>query len=112
MNKKIALVPLDSRPCNYRFPVKLARNAGCEIIVPPPEAMDHYTNPADTAKIMNWLLEISEDCDFLIVSADMLAYGGLIASRTSNTSMEDARCNLLLLEKIKKEKPGIKIYLF
>ncbi|MEK7377184.1 MAG: DUF4127 family protein [Candidatus Margulisiibacteriota bacterium] len=112
MNKKIALIPLDSRPCNCRFPVKLAKKAIYEVIVPPGEILDFYTRPADTAGILNWLSSAAKDCDSMIVSADMLAYGGLIASRTSKTSVEEAKNNLLVLDKIKKQKPGIKIYLF
>jgi len=110
LNNKMALVPLDSRPCNLKFPVKLAAAAGFDVIVPPTELLDYFKKPADTAGIIDWIKEISGACSGLIVSSDMLSYGGLIASRSSKTSLEEARNNLSCLMQIRKDNPKIKIF--
>ena len=112
MNNKLALLPLDSRPCNLKFPVKLAAAAGSEIVVPPKELMDDFKKPANTAGLIDWLKETAKTCSGLVISSDMLAYGGLIASRSSRTSLKEAKESLSCLLQIKKEVPGIKIFAF
>ncbi|MFA5098244.1 MAG: DUF4127 family protein [Candidatus Margulisiibacteriota bacterium] len=112
LNNKIALVPLDSRPCNSKFPVKLAAAAGFDVLVPPKELLDNFKDPANTAKVIDWLKNTSAACSGLIVSSDMLSYGGLIASRSSKTSLEEARNNLSCLLQIRKDNPEIKIFAF
>ncbi|MFC2420471.1 MAG: DUF4127 family protein, partial [Treponema maltophilum] len=43
---KIALLPLDSRPCNYDFPQKIAFLRGVRISVPPKNIMDFFKTPS------------------------------------------------------------------
>ena len=43
----ILVVPLDSRPPCTDYLVSLARMAGYQIILPPPELMDEYQKPAN-----------------------------------------------------------------
>lgn len=42
----IALIPLDDRPCNTRFPLEIVRIAGGEILLPPRELLGGFTRPA------------------------------------------------------------------
>ena len=48
--------------------------------------------------------------DCLILSLDMLVYGGLVASRNSQLSLEEATVRLGILGQLKKQAPGIPIY--
>lgn len=77
---KLVILPLDSRPCTYDFPIHLARGGGLEPCAPPLELMDWYRRPSDFHKISAWLEEFCAGADALICSMDQLTYGGLLAS--------------------------------
>ncbi|MDE7296909.1 MAG: DUF4127 family protein, partial [Clostridia bacterium] len=56
MKKKIVMLPLDERPCNYDYP-SMMPGANYELKLPPKEYMGDKKRPADTDKIAKWLLE-------------------------------------------------------
>lgn len=78
---KVLLMPLDSRPVNTQHPQLLARLAGCELIMPPPELLDSYTRPSDTDGLLRWLEQSMGEVDGAIIAANNPLAGGLIASR-------------------------------
>ena len=88
----IALVPLDSRPVNTSLPVAIADSGNLEMVTPPPELLGTNTRATDAQAIRTWLDTIQPSA--LIVSLDALAYGGLVQSRFSQISTDDAWNNL------------------
>ncbi len=78
---RVLLMPLDSRPVNTQHPHLLARIAGCELIMPPPELLDNYTQPSDTDGLLSWLEQKMGDVDMAIIATNNPLAGGLIASR-------------------------------
>lgn len=109
---KIVYLPLDSRPCNYRFPVQLLQMAGAECIVPPLQDMDFFTTPSDFHKIETFLSTQTIDADTLIVSIDQLIYGSLLASRQHTLDAQMAQARLGLLTALKAANPALTIYAF
>lgn len=109
---KICLLPLDSRPCNYRFPQQLANLRGVNLIEPPIDIMDFFKTPSNSRAIADWLKINCSDADVLVVSIDQLVYGGLIASRTNTKSLSEAQSQLMLLKDIKKTNPQLRIFAF
>ena len=109
--KKILMLPLDERPCNYGFP-QIMPKAGFEILMPPIELMGLKKRPADTDKIADWLMENAKDCDLLILSMDTLIYGGLIPSRLHHDSVEFLNQRGNLVYKLKKTYPNLRIFAF
>lgn len=107
---KIALLPLDSRPCNLSFPVQLGEIVNVNIIIPPEDKLDYFMRPADFGEIKKWLLSIVNECDLLICSVDMFLHGGLIASRTENIKLDECMERLKLLKHLKSINPALKIY--
>lgn len=84
---RIGLLPLDERPVNARLPGQIAALAGAVVDVPPEELLSRKKTPADPAALSSWLTQrVSEDhgAQALVVSLDMLGYGGLIAARTTD----------------------------
>ncbi|KPJ69385.1 hypothetical protein AMJ44_03880 [candidate division WOR-1 bacterium DG_54_3] len=112
MIKKLALIPLDDRPCNLKFPVKIGKIAGAEIVTPPRQAIGKYLQPGNPQMLAKWLKDIAPQVDAVIVSSDMLSFGGLIASRKPEVSLSDAAKNLEILKSVRKGNPKLKIYLF
>ena len=55
--QKILLVPLDGRPPCRKFVLDAGELAGAEILTPPGEIQDYYTQPGDTKALAPWLEE-------------------------------------------------------
>lgn len=110
---KIALLPLDERPCNLRFPAEIcAGSADIELVIPPSRILGRKKRPADTAELAKWLLEQSHECDALVISIDMLVYGGIVPSRVHTLAPETCLNRLGILEHIKKTHPELPLYAF
>lgn len=107
---KIVLLPLDERPCNYLFPQKLFQHDGMIIIKP-----DHLGNkkaPASIDDISDFLRRECRDADGLIISMDMLLYGGLIPSRIHQESKETLLDRIRILKEVRENNPNLMIYAF
>ena len=112
MNSTMGYIPLDDRPCNYGWPHKLTENTDIKILMPPKEFMGKFYTPGKREKIYEWLLENITSMDALILSIDMIAYGGLIASRKYGEKLPSILEKLSIIKKLKELNPNIKIYAF
>lgn len=85
-----------------------------KVDVPPIELLGKFTVPGDVDKIFEWLeAQRLDDVGTIIVSTDMLAYGGLIASRVNDVDASTAIKRLQRLMDFRKKAPeGIKMYLY
>lgn len=110
--KKILLIPLDERPCNYNFPSMLAKDTDFEIVMPPREIMGKKKQPGDTDKIWNWLKENIKDCDNAVISIDTLLYSGIVPSRLHNFTKEFLLSKLEKLRELKKINKNLTVYAF
>ena len=93
----IALVPLDSRPCNTQYPLLLAQTEAASLLLPPEEDMDNFLDNADSEALWDWLESASENADDLVIFTNSLFCGGLIASRSSG-AYDDIEDDLARLE--------------
>ncbi|TVR20217.1 MAG: DUF4127 family protein [Anaerolineaceae bacterium] len=110
---KIGLIPLDERPVNVRYPALLAKMADAvDVVLPPPDVLSHRRQPADTDKLAAWLREFAPSLDVLIVSVEMLGYGGLIASRITDDDALAIYARLDVLREIRAAYPNLKLWLF
>lgn len=110
MSKKIIYLPLDERPCNYEFPFRLFSRPGFSIVRPP--KLGNKKQAANIADIASFLKEECRDADGLILSVDMLLYGGLVPSRLHQTDVETLRKTAATLWELRAENPGLLIYAF
>ena len=110
MSKKIVLLPLDERPCNSLFPKKLFSHEELKIVTP--ERLGNKKRPADMAEIEKFLKKECEGATGLVLSADMLLYGGLVPSRIHNEKEEVLKERLKIIKDIRKEYPELLIYAF
>ena len=108
--KRLALLPLDERPCNYRYPQLLGPVAGVEVLLPPAQLMGYKKRPADADALANWLLEATEQADGLVVAAETLAFGGLIPSRVVDVTEEQAIARLSVLQEIRRRHPTLPLF--
>ncbi|MEG0453368.1 MAG: DUF4127 family protein [Coprobacillus sp.] len=110
---KTLLIPLDERPCNRVFPAMIGKtNKDIELLIPNVDILGNKKQPADTNLIKQFLLENCEGCDNIVLSIDMMLYGGLIPSRIHSLTYEEAQRRLEVIKQIKQQNPTVKIYAF
>lgn len=113
---KIILIPLDNRPVSYTLPQQIASlNSSVEIYAPPREFLGGLTENSKVDKILEWLDETLklEKADYLVVSLDTIAHGGLIPSRRSPDKGEEILGRLNIFRNIvEKNNVKAKIYAF
>ena len=111
---RILLIPLDSRPAAGQFAQMIGAMNNTRVDIPPIEVLGKFTVPGDVDKVYEWLESQNlDDVSAIIASGDMLAYGGLIASRVNDV---DASVGIKRLKRLidfkHKSSPDIKLYIF
>lgn len=109
---RLLFVPLDDRPVNTYVPNKLAKTVGMELLMPTVNTIGKFPDKGNTKAVHNWLTENSKKADGFIISADMLAYGGLTSSREIYTSEEEALENIQILKDLKRKYPEKPLYVY
>ncbi|MFZ0573073.1 MAG: DUF4127 family protein [Candidatus Cybelea sp.] len=104
----IAFVPMDDRPVTAELPVMLGRIAGVRVEAPPPDLIGRFLGPGRSDDLIAWLNRETgrRQTRAFVVSTDMLAYGGLTASRVPGPSYADAVFRLRELGQLRVESPG------
>lgn len=110
---RILLVPVDDRPAAGQFAQMIAQMASVTVDLPPAESLGRFTAPGDPEAILDWLeTQDLANVDALVISADMIGYGGLIASRANDVTAAEAIARLRRLTEIKRQNPALKLYVF
>jgi hypothetical protein len=109
--KRVLLIPLDDRPSSLQFPTRIGAIGGVTVVTPPRALLGRFTEPGHPERIAAWILQQPlARFDAAIVSIDMLAYGGLVASRVGTSgSAADAERRLEVLREIKRKVPRLPI---
>lgn len=116
-SKPVTILPLDARNQTYDYVGYITRICGYTPNLPPRKMMGNI-NPEDVTykkqwNIWFWLMKtLDARCPLLILSADSFVYGGLIESRQSPLSLEDALNNVKLLRTVRKKFPKLVIQVF
>jgi hypothetical protein len=109
---KLVLVPLDERPCNVNFPRYLARMTDVTLVVPDPAMLGDKKRPADIDRVWRFLEEESQHAQGVVVSIDMLLYGGIVPSRLHHDDAETLTKRLDRLVALKQKHPDLIVHAF
>ncbi len=92
----IAFVPIDDRPVTAQLPPMLGRIAGVPVESPPRELQGHFLQAGRSDALIAWLNHeaAKPQTHAFVISTDMLAYGGLTASRVPGPTYADAEFRL------------------
>jgi hypothetical protein len=101
----IVMVPLDDRPVTLQLPVMLGRIAGVPISTPPRAMLGRYLRFGDPDQIIAWLNGEAPAADAYVLSSDMLAQGGLVASRVPGATYADAYFRLREFDRLRARYP-------
>ncbi|MFN2449510.1 MAG: DUF4127 family protein [Candidatus Baltobacteraceae bacterium] len=102
----ITFVPLDDRPVTRQLPQMLAQIAGERLIEPPRRLLGNYLSFGKPDAIAAWLNGAQPRASgAFVISTDMLAYGGLVASRVPGVTYADAFYRLGELTHLRARHP-------
>jgi hypothetical protein len=104
----IAFVPIDDRPVTSQLPVMLGRIAGVAVDAPPNTLQGRFLAAGKSDALIAWLNgeAARRETTAFVVSTDMLAYGGLTASRVPGASYADAYFRLRELGHLRARVPS------
>lgn len=109
---KVGVVPLDSRPCNTSWLMQLGEAVNYQMIMYPISKCGTLHQGANIYNIVEWINSQAQKLDYLIISGDGFAFGGLIQAREARIHLEEVLPLLGVLKEIKEQYPKLKIYLF
>ncbi|MFI3201256.1 MAG: DUF4127 family protein [Eubacteriales bacterium] len=108
--KRIVLLPLDERPCNFRFPKELFDNDEFQICRP--NVLGDKKTPANVEDIQSFMEREVMEADGMVIAMDTLLYGGLIPSRLHQLSEEEVCRRMDIIRNLRKKNPKLKIFAF
>ena len=113
LTNRIVLVRIDDRPATTQFTEMIGRIGDTEVVMPPRQMLGVFTTGGDPEGIIEWLRRLDySNVDAVILSTDMLAYGGLMTSRTPATPLDTAHRRLDVLKALRQEHPQLPLYAF
>lgn len=107
---KILYLPLDERPCNWDFPREMFSTGNIEILAIPDSLKGYKKRGSDVKKVNQFVLENAKQAKGLVISLDMLIYGGLIPSRLHYDTKETLIERLEILKSLKQANPDLVVY--
>jgi hypothetical protein len=109
----IVFVPLDDRPVTYQLPRMLGKIAGRDVVAPPRALLGTYLTAGKPDEIVAWLNSAApQHPQAYVLSSDMLAYGGLVASRVPGPTYDDAYFRLREIAALRAKDPNAWIGVF
>ncbi len=107
---RLLFLPLDERFTTRDLFLSYAIISRFQVITPDKVMLPHKKVFPDMKSLLAWTESSARKAKSAIISAEMLLYGGLIASRTSIDSFSEIRARLMILEKIRRRNPRIKLF--
>jgi hypothetical protein len=113
LSSRVVIVPLDDRPATTQFAEIIGQIGNAEVIMPPRALLGTFISAGNSEQIAKWLLaQDYSNVDAVVLSADMLAYGGFMNSRFSAVPLDAALRRLEVIKELKRKNPRLTIYAF
>lgn len=112
MTLTLVALPVDGRPAVREQVQMLLEAGGCQGLMPPVADLGLMRQPADRERLALWLREQAPRAQGLVISVDMLVYGGLVPSRFIPDALQDLQQRLQLLRELKAAAPERPLYAF
>lgn len=109
---RIIALPVDDRPVTGLQVAWLTEAAGWQLVLPPKAMLGHFRTPADCNALADWLTHEVTHAHGVVLSLDMLCYGGLVPSRFSDLDAVTLRARLAILRTLKDAHPTLQVYAF
>ena len=109
---QVVLMPLDGRPPCLQLVRDSGAMADIDVVTPPGELRDYYSQPGDTMALRRWLQDNLAGRQAAILSIDQLLYGGLLAAREKEASPEQIDSLIAFLRTLHAAHPDVPLYAF
>ncbi|MCI2169968.1 DUF4127 family protein [Schleiferilactobacillus perolens] len=106
-------IPLDERPCNYAYPIRLFDYVtDDQIISLPPELLGYRKHGANVELIRQFIDDNVRTAHVLVFSTEMVMFGGLLPSRVYDPVKQAPNIQKYeqFLTKLRQKYPGLKIF--
>lgn len=108
--KSLLYLPLDERFTTRDLFLSFTEITSFQAVTPEKSLLPQKKDPPNVKALINWTAKTANQVEAAVISADMLLYGGLIASRISNNSATEVRQRLKVLEEIRLKNPRLPIF--
>jgi hypothetical protein len=108
--KSLLYLPLDERFTTRDLFLSFTKITSFQAITPERSMLPQKKKLSDVKELIDWTAKTANQVEAAIISADMLLYGGLIASRISTDSVTEVRARLKVLEEIRHKNPRLPIF--
>ena len=108
----ILYIPMDNRPVCLDYTVETMQAAGWDVQTPPLDIIANDKKSGDPDKLFTWLEDKADESVAVVVSADAMLYGGLVASRTHEIPFTTLKQRAERLIELKNNHGGQKVYVF
>lgn len=105
-------IPLDNRPVCLDYTVATMEAAGWKVKTPPLEYIACREHVGQPEKLFAWIDKESRTSLGMVISADTLIYGGLVASRTHEIPIEVLNQRAQALSQLKERYRDQLVYVF
>lgn len=112
VKNKIALIPVDARPVSDDLARDLGNMAGWKVMTPDKDVLGFLKEEADTNAILTWIEKIAPEVDGMVISMDMVLYGGLVPSRINTDPIQVIEDRLSRLVNLKALYPDLTLMIF
>ena len=112
LRRRLLGLPVDARPVVRAQVQQLVASAGWELLLPPVSALGHFRVPADRDALWRWVQQQAGAVDGLVLSLDMLVYGGLVPSRFIADPLAVLLARLHKLRELRARHPGTRLTAF
>ena len=110
---KILYLPLDERPCNSLLPQRMvAVRRDITLISPPATLLGSKKVAADPDRLFTFIENNIDNANALVISIEMLVYGGLLPSRLHQDDQQLLIARLDRLLTLTRRYPHLKVYAF
>ncbi len=102
---KIAVIPIDNRPiCYDLISDTLAINNDIQLFLPELKDLGGLTTQSNVERLFAFVENLDNDIDYLIVSLDTIAYGGLVSSRRCDDSFNEIKNRIEKFKELASKK--------
>lgn len=110
---RVLYVPVDERPCNTHIVERIANSTpDIQLLIPPKKYLGYKKTPSDSEGIWQWINNHVANVDAIILSVDMLIYGGLLPSRLHYLTFDKVQMWFNRFRELRRKNPNILIYAF
>jgi hypothetical protein len=108
--RSLLYLPLDERFTTRDLFLSFTKITSFQAITPERSMLPQKKKLSDVKELIDWTAKTANQVEVAIISADMLLYGGLIASRISTDSVTEVRARLKVFEEIRHKNPRLPIF--